>query len=147
MSEGWTASIQFVIVELALSIAAVFGKACAAHIPLNPLSFKALLSIADDLLQCLGGCTLGPNVEILANHAGGNPRTFETLLVAGCHCLSPDGAMQVSQQEATASTCTRVQSHLLKQVRACCHRFCMMLRQGPPVALCSSGVPPGLVMD
>ena len=71
---------------------------------MNLLNFKALLSIADDLLQRLGGGTLSPKVEILAHYAGGNPRTFEALLVAGCHCLSPDRAEQVLQQEATAST-------------------------------------------
>ena len=113
---------------------AATGKAKAAHIPLYLLSIKALLSIAEDLLNRLGGGTLSRLVEILASYAGGNPRAFETLLVAGCHCLRPERARQDPQQ--TAISRTRVESKVLKQVGLSCHTLCMMPREGPAVALC-----------
>ena len=97
---------------------ATTGKVKAAHIPVSLLSVKALLQIAGNLLQRLGGGPLHPTVELLANYAGGNPRAFEALLVAGCHCMWPDCAMQVPQQEPTAKTRSRVRSDLLKQVRS-----------------------------
>lgn len=114
---------------LSLLLAAT-GKAEAAHIPLNLLSPKALLSIAEDLLKGLGGGTLSGLVEILASYAGGNPWAFETLLVAGCHCLCPERARQDLQQKQTAFSRTRVKCNLLKQVGLSCPALCMMLREG-----------------
>ena len=89
---------------------------------------------------------LSPTVEMLANYAGGNPRAFETLLVAGCHCLCPERGRQDLQQKQTALSRTTVESKLLKQVWLCCHILCMKPRGSCGVCSCF-GRPPGAVMD